>query len=414
VSNDLGREPQHGVLERLWVISEVYYPEETSTGYYLTAIAEGLTDRFDVKVLCGQPNYYARGTRAPKRETHKNVDIYRVAGTTLSKNVIALKLINMVTLSLLMFFKGLINFRRGNKILVVTTPPTMPFIVALASLIRGCSYTLLIHDCYPEVLVAVGKLKRNSVAVRSIDFFNRWLYKHARKIVVVGRDMKELVANKSSGLEIPIEIIPNWAELDDVRPQPRSQSELIGNLGINDRLILLHAGNIGYPTDVETIIELLKRLERDSRFHFVFIGSGVKRQLLENAIDELGFQNLTLLAPRPRSEQIDFLNACDVGLVSMIPNMYGAAMPSKTYNIMAAGKPILALADAESELALVVDENDIGWHLLPGNVDLLLDTLNSIFERRDELESKGRLSRLAAERDYSISLALERYRSALS
>lgn len=414
MSNDLGREPQHGVLERLWVVSEVYYPEETSTGYYLTAIAEGLTDRFDVKVLCGQPNYSARGTRAPKRETHKNVDIYRVAGTTLSKNVIALKLINMVTLSLSMFFKGLINFRRGNKILVVTTPPTMPFIVALASLMRGCSYTLLIHDCYPEVLVAVGKLKRNSVAVRSIDFFNRWLYKHARKIVVVGRDMKELVANKSSGLEIPIEIIPNWAELDDVRPQPRSQSELISNLGINDRLILLHAGNIGYPTDVETIIELLKRLERDSRFHFVFIGSGVKRQLLENAIDDLGFQNLTLLAPRPRSEQIDFLNACDVGLVSMIPNMYGAAMPSKTYNIMAAGKPILALADAESELALVVDENDIGWHLLPGNVDLLLDTLNSIFERRDELESKGRLSRLAAERDYSISLALERYRSALS
>ena len=54
-------EPQHS---RLWIVTELYYPEETSTGYYLTRIAEGLADVADVKVLCGQPNYSARGTRA--------------------------------------------------------------------------------------------------------------------------------------------------------------------------------------------------------------------------------------------------------------------------------------------------------------------------------------------------------------
>jgi colanic acid biosynthesis glycosyl transferase WcaI len=405
---------QSETSERLWVVSEVYYPEETSTGYYLTALAEGLANSFQVMALCGQPNYSVRGTRAPKRERHNNVDIYRAAGTTLNKNVILLKLINMVTLSLSMFVHGLRNFRNGDKILVVTTPPTMPFIIALASLLRGCSYTLLIHDCYPEVLVAVGKLKRNSFAVRIIDFFNRWLYKHAQKIIVVGRDMADLIEKKSRGLEIPIEYIPNWAEIDEVKPGPRKENSLIRELGIENKLIVLHAGNIGYPTDVETLIELMKRFATDDRFHFVFIGSGIKRRLLQDAVNKFQLENLTLLDPRPRTEQVDFLNACDIGLVSLVPNMYGAAMPSKTYNIMAAGKPVLALTDNDSELAKVIDENEIGWHLEPGDADALEAALNDIHDRRVELEKMGRLARAEAEQNYTLSLAVSRYKEALS
>jgi colanic acid biosynthesis glycosyl transferase WcaI len=398
----------------IWVVSEVYYPEETSTGYYLTALAEGLANSFQVMALCGQPNYSVRGTRAPKRERHNNVDIYRAAGMTLNKNVILLKLINMITLSLSMFFHSVRNFRRGDKVLVVTTPPTMPFIIALASLLRGCSYTLLIHDCYPEVLVAVGKLRKNTFAVRVIDLFNRWLYKHAQKIIVVGRDMADLVEKNSRGLDIPIEYIPNWAEVDEVRPVPREENSLIRELGIEDKLIVLHAGNIGYPTDVETVIEVVKRLSNDDRFHFVFIGAGVKLRLLQDAINKSKLENLTLLDPRPRTEQVNFLNGCDIGLVSLVPNMYGAAMPSKTYNIMAAGKPILALTDNGSELAKVIEENEIGWHLEPGDADSLEAALNDIYNRREELEKMGRLARAEAERNYRLPLAINRYREALS
>lgn len=398
---------------RLWVVSEVYYPELTSTGYYLTAIAEGLADSFDVKALCGQPNYSSRGVKAPKRELHNGVEIYRASGTRLNKNNIILKLVNMLTLSLSMLFHSVSKFRRGDRILVVTTPPTMPFLIAAASLLRGSPYTLLIHDAYPEVMAAVGTVKRNSFFYRTIDYFNRWLYKHARKIIVVGRDMKKLISKKSSGLNISIDYIPNWAEIDDVKPRQRSENSLIAELGIENKLIVLHAGNIGYPTDVDTLIDVMKTLNGDDRFHFVFIGSGVKRHLLENAIDKFDLINLSLLDPRPRGEQIDFLNACDVGLVSLVKDMYGAAMPSKTYNIMAAGKPVLALTDEGSELALVIDESRIGWHLEPGDANALRATLDEICERRSELRSIGNRAREAAERDYSLSTAIARYREAL-
>ena len=399
--------------KRLWVVSEVYYPEETSTGYYLTAIAEGLADRFDVKVLCGQPNYSARGIRAPKHEFHNRTEIFRAAGTTLNRNVLAFRLINMLTLGLSVFFHGLQRFRRGDRVVVVTTPPSMPFIVGLASLFKGAIYTPLIHDCYPEGPIAVGMLKMGSLTARTIDFFNRWLYKHARKIIVVGRDMKELIDRKSDGLDACIEVIPNWAEIDDVRPTPRCDSRLLRDLGISEKLVISHAGNIGYPTEVKTLIEAIVKLKDDDRFHFVFIGSGVRKPELEKAIDENQLSNVTLLPPRPRSDQINFLNGCDIGLVSLIKGMWGAAMPSKTYNIMAAGKPVLALTEPGSELARVIDEEQIGWHLPPGDAERLVEILNNIYVERPQLDEMGQRARSAAEEKYSLSSAVDRYAAVL-
>src|SRR5438309_10779386 len=81
----------------LWVVTELYYPEDTSTGYYLTRIAEGLTDTFGIKVLCGQPNYSSRGFRAPKHEVRKGGEIYCAAATTLDKNILTFRLMTLST-----------------------------------------------------------------------------------------------------------------------------------------------------------------------------------------------------------------------------------------------------------------------------------------------------------------------------
>jgi glycosyltransferase involved in cell wall biosynthesis len=253
----------------------------------------------------------------------------------------------------------------------------------------------------------------DSVTVRFLDFFNRWLFKHARKIIVVGRDMAEVITRKAAGLDVPVAMIPNWAEIEDVVPRSRAESSLINELGIGDKLIVLHAGNIGHPTDVDSVIECFNLLNGDPRFHFVFVGSGVKRRMLEE-VAELGrFGGLTLLESRPRSEQVEFLNACDIGLISLVDGMLGAAMPSKTYNLMAAGKPLLAITHPDSELARMIDEEGIGWHLKPGNPQLLKTALEEIYKQRGSLVEIGRRARLAAESRYSVKLALNRYATEL-
>lgn len=396
----------------LWVVSELYYPEMTSTGYYLTQTAEGLTDRFTVKALCGQPNYSARGTIAEKHEFHNGVEIFRAAGTTLNKNIIPFRLLNMFTLGLSVFFLALRKFQGGDRVLVVTTPPTLPFVVAVASMFKGSVYTLLIHDNYPEILIAAGKTKKGGILTRSIDRCNRWLYKNSTAIIAVGRDMQAMLRQKVSGLDIPVHVIQNWAELETVSPRPRNENKLLAELGLGEKLVFLYAGNLGHPNDVETIISAAERLNDDDRFHFIFLGSGVKQNIVDNAVSR-GLTNISMMPPRPRSEQIDFLNSCDIGIVSLISKMRSVSMPSRTYNILAAGKPILALAEPGSEIDLVIKDDNVGWCVSPGDTDALVETILSILTEKDRLAELGHRARNAALARYSLDAALKKYREVL-
>lgn len=405
--------PASETRNRLWILTEVYYPEEISTGYYMTSIAEGLAADRDVVVLTGQPKHMSRGLVAPKHEYRNSVEIIRTRGTTLNKNILLFRLINMLTIGISTFFQSVRRFRKGDHVLVVTAPPSLPVTTTLAALIKGSSFTLLVQDSYPEILIAVGAAKANSSFVNVVNFFNRWVYKYASNIIVMGRDMKELFVKKTAGLDIPIITIPNWADLESVRPTPRGNNRLLKELGISDKFVFMYAGNIGHPTDVETLIECAARLIDREEFHFVFIGDGAKKKWLENRVNELSLKNVTILDYRPREEQIVFLNACDVGLVALIKGMWGTAMPSRTYNIMASGKPILALTDDGSELARVIDEDDIGWHLQPGDPERLLETILRIYDNRDKLAEMGERARVAALAKYSKASAIAAYSAAI-
>lgn len=399
--------------QRLWVLTEVYYPEEISTGYYLTSIAEGLAYDFEVKVLTGQPKHMSRGLTAPKRETRNGVEIYRASATTLDKNVMLFRLINMFTIGVAMFYNAVKRFQHGDKVLVVTAPPTMPVTTAFAVLLRGSSYTVLVQDSYPEILVAVGTLRKNSLAVGIINFFNRWVYKYASKIIVMGRDMNELFKGKTAGLDIPVVTIPNWADLETINPTPRDENPLLKELGILDKFVFLYAGNIGHPTDVETIIEAAGRLLDRDEIHFLFIGAGAKKKWLVDEVRDKRLTNVTVLDYRPREEQEVFLNACDVGLIALMKGMLGTAMPSRTYNIMAAGKPVLALTEKGSELAQVIDEESIGRYVEPGDAEGLANAVLQMYREPDTLTEMGERARAAAVAKYSPRDAVEKYRRAL-
>jgi colanic acid biosynthesis glycosyl transferase WcaI len=398
--------------KRLWVITECYFPEAVSTGQYLTQTAEGLASDFDVKVICGQPNYLSKGIKAAAHERRNNVEIFRVWSTLLDKNVVIYRLVNMLTLGVAMFLRALRSFARGDRVLVVTAPPNLPFATAVACLLKGSSYTLLIHDYYPDQLVALGKLKPNSLATKAIHFANSWLFKFASRIIVVGRDMAELVSGRTDGLDIPVTTIPNWADIDDVHPTPRSESRLLEELGVAKKLVILSAGNIGRPTAIETAADCARLLASDDRFHFIFVGWGAKGDWLNKYVAQNELKNVSVLGQRPRSEQLQFLNACDIGLVSLAKGMWGTAMPSRTYNVIAAGKPILALCDERSELARVLEEDEIGWRVPPDDPVLMRDTLISIYDRRLDLGEMGRRARDAAVSKYSLKTAIERYKKA--
>jgi colanic acid biosynthesis glycosyl transferase WcaI len=398
------------VAERLWIASELYYPEDTSTGYFLTRIAEEMARSMPVTALCGQPTYAARGTRAPSRETRNGVSIRRCWATTLDKDRLPLKLINSATISVSLLVQALRRIRRGEKVLVVTNPPALPFFIALACSARRAVLLLLVHDVYPDVLVATGLIRRDGVLARLLKGLTRLLYRRAARVVVLGRDMKELVARRRGGDEDAVVVIPHWGDADEIAPAPRSENELLQRLGLEDGFVVQYSGNMGRPHALERVLEAAERLRNLRDVHFLFVGAGAKRRWLEREVERSRLHSVHLLPYLPRSELRVSLNACDVAVIPFVAGMSGVSVPSRMYNVLAAGKPIIAIADETSELARVVREEGVGWVLPPDRSEALADTILEARAHPGRLEEMGARARAAVEQKYTLERVGRAYR----
>lgn len=395
---------------RLFVASELMYPELTSTGYYVSAIARDLATVVPVTVLCGQPTYSARGTRVPDRELWQGVDIRRCWGTTFDKNHPVGRLANMITLGVSAFFAALRLLGPGDVALVFTNPPVLPALVAIACRWRGAACVPIIHDHYPDLLVAAAGVPEQSVVVRLLRAANRWLFAGARRIVVVGRDMRARLARHYPGVEAKVDVCPNWAEAASVRPAPRHDNALLASLGLSQAFVLMYAGNLGRPQELATLLDGAARLAADPRFHLLVVGDGARRAWFEAEVRARELRNVTVLGPRPREQQQEFLNACDLGLVTLVAGMWGVSVPSRLYNFLAAGKPILGIVEAGSEVDLVIREEHVGWSTPPGAVDAFVAAVHAAAASGAGLEAMGRRAREAADRAYAGPTSLAYYR----
>ena len=387
---------------RVWVLTELYYPEDTSTGYFLTKTAEALSECYPVYVLSSQPTYAARGIRAPARELHNGVHIQRCVGTALNKDILLFRLINLVTITLSIMFTALIRVQRGDCVMVATNPPVLPFGIALVCRLRGCKCVLLVQDVYPEALLASRLASSRSLLVRTLSWMTCRLYASMERIVVLGRDMEALVKRRLDGNASKAVLIHNWADVDEISPRARQENSLLQKLGLADKFVLQYSGNIGRMHGIECLVDTARQMAAHPDVHFLFIGAGAKRQWLEDTVEREGIPNVTILPLRPRSEIETSLNACDVALISLLPGAAGVSVPSRMYNVMAAGKPIIAVAEQESELSLVVQEESIGWVVPPEQPAELRKAILEAKSDRGRLAEMGSRARFVAEQKYTL------------
>ena len=395
------------VKRRVFVLSELYYPAETGTGFMMGMLAEGLATRFPVYVLCGYPE--GNGEERTHIENRNGVIVERCAGSRLNKEVLWSRSLNLLTISISIFFKALLRFRRGDKVLVVTNPPSLPFFASAACKLRGAKCFLLIYDLYPEVLTTTGFLHPRGFAAGFLSLLNTKLYEQMERVILLGRDMYTVVAHRLRSAERRAVVIPNWADVDEIVPMSREENLFLRQLNISDKFVIQHAGNMGRTHGLETLVESAHKLQCHDAIHFLCSGTGAKRQWLTENVKTLELRNFTLLPLQPRCKLCELLNACDVAVISFIPGMAGISVPSRMYSIMAAGKPIIAVADDNSELALVVREEEIGWVVRPDRPDLLAEVITQALEDRDLLHEMGKRARRAAEEKYSFGKIISRY-----
>lgn len=396
---------------RLWVVSELYYPEQGTASHLITQTAEGVADAFDVHVLCGQPNYFESGNSAPAREAHNGTHIYRVRGTRF-RGGLFFRLLNALSFTLAVFFFALRHFRKGDRILAATNPPPVPVMIGLAARLRRCRSTLLVHDVFPELLAAAGAVRQGSLPYRLLEMLFRWSYRSFDGFVVLGDDMGQVVRRKLRGAERAIAVIPNWAD-DDIVPVDRDTNSFRLAHGLAEKFIVQFSGNFGRTHDIELLLEAAKLLSDHPDVVFLLIGAGAKADLAKGEGQAGG--NVVFLPRQPREVLRDMLAASDATVISFVDGMLGLSVPSRMYNIMAAGVPIIASAHPHSELVREVTAADSGWVLETSRATELADLVRSLATPAglQEAQRRGRNARQAVLDRYLAHHAIELYKRAL-
>jgi len=385
--------------KQIWLVSELFYPETISTGYIMTEIATSLAKEYQVSVICGPEFYEEKGEKVTVKPL-PNINIHRIQSKGYNKNSFISRIIGhlKVTYKMLRLMKKKIP--KGAEVLMVTNPVLLLVLTSFSAKKRNWKMNVLVHDVFPENLVISGFLKSKTSFVFGImkRIFNN-AFKKMDVLIVLGRDMQQLFQQKKGNPE-GITIIENWADTENITPRPIPETP---------KKKLLFAGNMGRLQGLEVLLEALKKTENDP-YTFTFIGSGA----LENHIETFMATEKTTHIEKhgwiPRDEQDQFMADATIGVVTLKKDMYGLGVPSKFYNLLAAGKPIFYIGDVNSEVHLVLQAHQIGWFAEAGNLEEIAATLTKIAHTDvSEIKKRSENARKLAETEYSKEIILNKF-----
>jgi len=393
------------IKKKLWLATEYFYPEySAATGYFLTGIAEKLTEKYNVEVICASPNR-KKGKRIYK-EIWNSISIIRLKGQSIDKNNLVLRGIKFILLSIQFFWILLIRTEKKGNLCVVTNPAPLIILSAVIARFKRMSFTIIVHDIFPENLVGANIISPKSLLYRiALPIFN-WAYSKADSLISMGSDMADVLKCKLPEFQGKVEIIPNWSDTDLISIGNKIDSEIVSKLGIEKKIIFTFAGNIGRAQGISGLLNNISGLSSEQAY-FLFFGKGA---MLDNVINSQKLlNNMTYCGFFPRSQRNVFLNATDVALIPLAEGMTGLGVPSKTYDYLAAGKALLVIADGESEISKLVLQENLGWVCPPDNPEFFREIVQKIINHPELLRAIQERARLIAEKKYSKQIILDKY-----
>ena len=385
--------------QRLWIVTELFHPDELATSYILTHIANALADRYEVHAICGP--VIASGNSLP---LHNDIRIHRTTIANISKNHIISRIFRFLILTTLMSMRVIFHCRRSDKVLCVTNPAPIILIIQMIKRIIGFHLTILVHDVFPENTIPAGLCHSDQtwnyrLMKKAYDFS----YASADKIIVLGEDMKKVLEKKicNHHSKAQICIIPNWADIHEVKPIPRVSTD--------NTISLQYAGNLGRVQGLETILRLFKEAHNPALKLSIW-GSGAIEDQLKEYCSQEHLDNVIFHGSYLRSKQTEVIGSSDLSIITLEKGMYGLGVPSKSYNIMAAGRPILFIGPVESEIALEVKRHQLGFVFSNDDEEGICQFFRSLSANRlPELQEMGNRARRLAEEKYSREEVIKQY-----
>jgi glycosyltransferase involved in cell wall biosynthesis len=398
------------------LLCQHFYPEMISTGKLMTELAGALTHRgWRIEVVCAQPSLVLAGEnlRVPSDLTYEGIHVKRV-GALGSHRTLLSRAMFAATYSAASLARGLRGSRGARGVVLTTNPPFLGLVAWLLRKIRALPYVLIVHDVYPEIAVRLGVVRSGSFAERLWERMSRLMLNEAASVVVIGRDMQKLIlAKMRPDRQARVQCIPNWSDELCVSPVPVERNRFARENGLGGRFVVQYSGRMGRTHNLEPLLEAAELL-KDEPMVFQFVGDGAKREELYLNAQSRRLSNVVFLPYQPNERLGELLSAADISVVCLESQFTGLSVPSKTYGVMAAGRPILAFVDPESEIGRTILENDCGMVLPDPTGRAVADALLTLLHDRVRLAQMASRSRAAFLRDYTLDRASERYDACLS
>lgn len=334
-----------------------------SAGYLTEDVANAALDSFDdVTLICGN---------TPSLRLNQKIKVLRIPEYDKSS-------IRKRIASWLGAYKGTVRllrqFDKDTHVMYFSNPPISYFAAGKVP----NPYSIVVFDIWPD---ALDNIKCPAVIKRLWAKKNRKYFAGATKIVTLSEGMKEALA-KYVSLD-KVEAVDLWPRENDVELVASSDNKFIKEHGLEGKFIVMYSGNMGFTHNLEVLVEVAKSMKDNPDVRFIFIGEGGKKAMIEQEIRENGMDNCLVLPYLPVDEIKYSLSSADLGVVTLTSQTASASVPSKTFNLLSYGLPLLCIAPEESELAKLISAYGCGRNFKPENTTSIRDYILRCMEDRD-------------------------------
>lgn len=317
-------------------------------------------------------------------EVHR-FDMYREG-----KNPV-LRALRYFLISIVQFWKGIWT-KDIDLIYVASTPPTQGALAALVKKFKKVPFVYNLQDIFPDSLTGTGLAKKGGLLWKIGRTIENFTYRNADKIIAISQDFKKNIMAKGVP-EDKIVVVYNWVDQNAVKDIPRSENKLFAMYGLDpSKFYVTYNGNIGLTQNMDMLLEVAKALVANEDIQFVLVGNGAYLEQVKQIIKDRNVCNVTLLPFQPYEDISHVFSLGDVSLVISKPGVGANSVPSKTWSIMSASRPVLANFD-ENELKTIIEDNNCGIFTKAGDKVAFTDAILKLYNDRDLCKELGRNGR---------------------
>ena len=397
------------------LVTEYFHPDTASTGQLITDLAVGLRDRgLDLRVLTSQPNYHSgENGKQPWSTTHKGVPVKRIRPPQLRQSSLSRRLFNWGVFTAWMFVVLLLSrTEKEREVVFVSNPPFLPVALWLVCRFRGWDFTYIVHDLYPDQPVELDYIEENGIIDRVWRVLNRRAFLAAKHVVALGPVMKDRISRNAGPKfdDSKVEIIHNWEDEEFIQPMDKEENWFSQEHGLVDQFTVLYSGNIGDFHDLETLVEAAAEFE-DNDVRFLIIGEGDNKSTIVSLAEQLGVKGDTVrfLPYQPWDDLPYSLTSADVSVVTVKEGFEGVCVSSKLYTAMAAGEPVLTIAQPDDDESRIIDQFDAGIHVSQGDVSGIVEAIETWRMNPNLKQNQGENARRAFEENFTTDASIDEY-----